>query len=170
MKPTLVNWKFWSFQRKSTRFCGFNHFQVLPTNEFFFYSLENFYLSYKHIDLIIWYLKWKLKKSGSYQFIYPCDFPITKKPSEVRMGKGKGAIDQWAMPIKKGLIFFKLSLKNPTLIKVVSSFFLKKLPFKCKYYFSKHKISELSTNSFLYKNESFSLYETKLKKNDICWF
>lgn len=34
--------------------------------------------------------------------------PITKKPAEVRMGKGKGAPDQWVAVVKPGRILFEL--------------------------------------------------------------
>jgi len=39
--------------------------------------------------------------------IFP-DKPITKKPAEVRMGKGKGALDHWVAPIKPGRILFEI--------------------------------------------------------------
>ena len=39
--------------------------------------------------------------------IFP-DKPITKKPQEVRMGKGKGALDHWVAVIKPGKIMFEL--------------------------------------------------------------
>ncbi len=39
--------------------------------------------------------------------IFP-DKPITKKPQEVRMGKGKGALDHWVAVIKPGRIMFEI--------------------------------------------------------------
>lgn len=39
--------------------------------------------------------------------IFP-DKPITKKPQEVRMGKGKGALDHWVAQVKPGRIMFEL--------------------------------------------------------------
>lgn len=39
--------------------------------------------------------------------IFP-DKPITAKPLEVRMGKGKGALDHWVCPIKPGRILFEM--------------------------------------------------------------
>ena len=38
--------------------------------------------------------------------IFP-DKPITKKPAEVRMGKGKGAPEYWVAPVKPGRILFE---------------------------------------------------------------
>ncbi|MBJ7448771.1 MAG: 50S ribosomal protein L16 [Parachlamydiales bacterium] len=39
--------------------------------------------------------------------IFP-DKPITKKPAEVRMGKGKGALDHWVAVVKPGRILFEV--------------------------------------------------------------
>ena len=39
--------------------------------------------------------------------IFP-DVPVTSKPTEVRMGKGKGAVDYWACRVKPGRIMFEL--------------------------------------------------------------
>jgi large subunit ribosomal protein L16 len=36
------------------------------------------------------------------------DKPITKKPAETRMGKGKGAPDQWVVVIRPGKILFEM--------------------------------------------------------------
>lgn len=39
--------------------------------------------------------------------IFP-DKPISKKPAETRMGKGKGAPDQWVAPVRPGRILFEV--------------------------------------------------------------
>ncbi|MCX7954970.1 MAG: 50S ribosomal protein L16 [Bacteroidales bacterium] len=40
--------------------------------------------------------------------IFP-DKPITRKPNEVRMGKGKGAVEGWGSPVKPGRVLFEVS-------------------------------------------------------------
>ncbi len=40
--------------------------------------------------------------------IFP-DKPITKKPAEVRMGKGKGAPEYWVAPVTPGTVLFEIS-------------------------------------------------------------
>jgi large subunit ribosomal protein L16 len=40
--------------------------------------------------------------------IFP-DKPVTKKPAETRMGKGKGSVDHWVAVVKPGRILFELS-------------------------------------------------------------
>src|ERR687891_627505 len=39
--------------------------------------------------------------------IFP-DVPVTKKPAEVRMGKGKGSVEYWVAPVKAGRIMFEI--------------------------------------------------------------
>ena len=49
-----------------------------------------------------------LKRGGKVWIrIFP-DKPITKKPAEVRMGKGKGALESWVAVIKPGRILFEM--------------------------------------------------------------
>ncbi len=50
----------------------------------------------------------EMKRAGTvYIRIFP-DKPITRKPAEVRMGKGKGSIDHWVAPVRPGRILFEI--------------------------------------------------------------
>ena len=50
----------------------------------------------------------EMKRAGMvYIRIFP-DKPITKKPAEVRMGKGKGSVDHWVAPVRPGRILFEI--------------------------------------------------------------
>jgi large subunit ribosomal protein L16 len=59
---------------------------------------------------------------------YP-NYPRTAKPKEVRMGRGKGAVDHWLCFVKPGKILFEVTSKNPALVQEVLLFTLQKLPF-----------------------------------------
>ena len=51
----------------------------------------------------------EMKRGGKVWIrIFP-DKPITKKPAETRMGKGKGAVDHWVAVVKPGRIIFEVS-------------------------------------------------------------
>jgi len=53
-----------------------------------------------------------LKKQGRLKInVFP-DTPITKKPLEVRMGKGKGSVNHWIFKVKAGMILFEVQLKS----------------------------------------------------------
>jgi len=71
-------------------------------------ALEPTWLDAKVIEAARVAINRKLDRKGNVWIrIFP-DKPITKKPSEVRMGKGKGAPDHWAAVIKPGMILFEV--------------------------------------------------------------
>jgi large subunit ribosomal protein L16 len=49
-----------------------------------------------------------LKRAGRVWIrIFP-DVPVSKKPAEVRMGKGKGSVEYWVAPVKAGRVMFEI--------------------------------------------------------------
>lgn len=71
-------------------------------------ALEPVWLQARHIEAARVAINRKLERKGNVWIrIFP-DKPITKKPAEVRMGKGKGAPDHWAAVIKPGMILFEI--------------------------------------------------------------
>jgi large subunit ribosomal protein L16 len=64
--------------------------------------------------------------------IFP-DKPITKKPLEVRMGKGKGAPEYWVAVIKPGTILFESAGVNPQLAQEALRLAAQKLPVRTKF-------------------------------------
>jgi large subunit ribosomal protein L16 len=46
--------------------------------------------------------------------VFP-DKPVSKKPAEVRMGKGKGSVEYWVAPVKPGRIMFEIDGVPPEL-------------------------------------------------------
>src|SRR6476469_6512603 len=54
----------------------------------------------------------EMKRAGRVWIrVFP-DLPVTSKPTEVRMGKGKGAVDYWAARVKPGRIMFEIDGVN----------------------------------------------------------
>ena len=68
--------------------------------------------------------------------IFP-DKPITKKPLEVRMGKGKGAVDHWAAVVKPGRVLFEVSGVPFEVAKEALRLAAQKLPVKTKFIVSR---------------------------------
>lgn len=64
--------------------------------------------------------------------IFP-DKPITKKPLEVRMGKGKGAVEYWAAIVKPGRIMFEVGGVPLNVAKEALRLAAQKLPVKTKF-------------------------------------
>ena len=63
--------------------------------------------------------------------IFP-DVPVSKKPAEVRMGKGKGAIEYWVCRVKPGRIMFELDGVKPEMAMECMRLASAKLPVKAK--------------------------------------
>jgi large subunit ribosomal protein L16 len=64
--------------------------------------------------------------------IFP-DKPVTKKPLEVRMGKGKGNVEYWAAVIKPGRMLFEIDGVSLEIAKEALRLAAQKLPVKTKF-------------------------------------
>lgn len=75
----------------------------------------------------------RMKREGQVWIrIFP-DTPITNKPAEVRMGKGKGALDHWVCKIKPGRILYEIDGVDMDTAKEALRLGAQKLPMKCKF-------------------------------------
>lgn len=63
--------------------------------------------------------------------VFP-DTPVTSKPTEVRMGKGKGSIDFWAAKVKPGRIMFEIDGVGEVVAREALRLAAMKLPIKTK--------------------------------------
>ena len=64
--------------------------------------------------------------------IFP-DKPITSKPAEVRMGKGKGALSHWVAPVKPGRVMFEADGVPLEVAREAMRLAAQKLPVKTKF-------------------------------------
>jgi len=63
--------------------------------------------------------------------IFP-DVPVSKKPTEVRMGKGKGSVEYWAAKVKPGRIMFEIDGVTDEVAVEALRLAAMKLPVKCR--------------------------------------
>lgn len=64
--------------------------------------------------------------------IFP-DRPLTVKPAETRMGKGKGSPEHWVAVVKPGRVMFELSGVTEEIAREAMRLAAHKLPIKCKF-------------------------------------
>lgn len=64
--------------------------------------------------------------------IFP-DKPVTKKPAETRMGKGKGSPEYWVAVVKPGRVLFEMSGVSEEVAREAMRLAMHKLPIKCKF-------------------------------------
>ena len=63
---------------------------------------------------------------------YP-DKPVTKKPAETRMGKGKGMVESWVSVVKRGKILFEIEGLPEELAKESMRLAASKIPFRTRF-------------------------------------
>ena len=64
--------------------------------------------------------------------IFP-DVPVSKKPTEVRMGKGKGSPEYWMCRVKPGRVMFELDGVAPDIAREALMLAAAKMPIRCKF-------------------------------------
>ena len=72
-------------------------------------SLDNGRISAKQIETVRQAVQRKIKPFGKIWVRVFAHIPVSSKPSEVRMGKGKGNFSYWSGIVKKGQILFEIS-------------------------------------------------------------
>jgi len=96
-------------------------------------SLEPGWITSRQLEAARIAMTRAMKREGQVWIrIFP-DKPITKKPAEVRMGKGKGAPEYWVAVIKPGTILFESDGVNTELAKEALRLAAQKLPVKTKF-------------------------------------
>ena len=96
-------------------------------------SLEAGWITSRQIEAARIAVTRKMKREGQVWIrIFP-DKPITKKPAEVRMGKGKGAPEYWVAVVKPGTIMFEAGGVTTELAKEALRLAAQKLPVRTKF-------------------------------------
>lgn len=127
MKPQ--SWKFSKAQKGRVSPLFFTK-QTLNFGQYGILALQPIRLKNSTISAVEFALKRILKPHGRLWIrIYP-HFPVTSKPTEVRMGKGKGAISYWMASIRPGIILFEFSCSSFILAQKIHKLVNSKLPIK----------------------------------------
>jgi large subunit ribosomal protein L16 len=96
-------------------------------------ALDSHWITDRQIESARQAMTRHMKREGSVWIrIFP-DKPITRKPAEVRMGKGKGAPDHWAAVVKPGRILFEADGVSAQVAKEAFELAAQKLPIKTKF-------------------------------------
>ena len=96
-------------------------------------SLDSVWLTNRQIESARQALTRHMKREGNVWIrIFP-DKAITKKPAEVRMGKGKGNLEYWAAVVKPGRILFEVDGVDEKVARASLALAAGKLPIKTKF-------------------------------------
>jgi len=96
-------------------------------------SLDEGFLTARQIEAARIAVTRYMKREGKVWIrVFP-DKPMTSKPAEVRMGKGKGALDHWVAVIRPGRVLFEADGVSFDVAKEAMRLAAQKLPFKTKF-------------------------------------
>ncbi|OKL46026.1 50S ribosomal protein L16 [Boudabousia marimammalium] len=96
-------------------------------------ALEPAYVTNRQIEAARIAMTRHIKRGGKVWInIFP-DRPLTKKPAETRMGKGKGSVEWWVANVKPGRILFELGGVPESLAREAMSRAMHKLPMKTRF-------------------------------------
>ena len=105
----------------------------LSFGDFGLKSLECGWLSAREIEAGRVAMTRFIKRGGKiWVRVFPWK-PITKKPAETRMGKGKGAPEAWVDVVKPGRIIYEMECVSPEIAKEAMRLASHKLSLKCRF-------------------------------------
>ena len=115
---------------------------VIANGSFAIKTLQSTWLTGRQIEAARQAVTRHMKREGQIWIrVFP-DKPITKKPAEVRMGKGKGAPEYWVAVVKPGTILFEAGGVTRELAKEALRLAQQKLPMSTKFSVRKDYIGE----------------------------
>lgn len=104
----------------------------LEFGEYGLQAIEPSWVTAQQIEAVRVTLSRKLKKIGKlYIRLFP-DKPVTKKPAETRMGKGKGNVEFWVSVVKRERVMFEISGLDEVSAKLALKAAAYKLPMKTR--------------------------------------
>jgi large subunit ribosomal protein L16 len=110
--------------------------------EFGLQALEPAWITSRQIEAARRAIVRHVRRRGKYWIrIFP-DKPVTAKPAETRMGKGKGAVDHWVAVVKPGRVLFELAGVSEEQAKEAMRLAESKLPIKCQFVVRQDLIGE----------------------------
>ena len=129
LSPKRVKWR---KQHKGRMKGKANRGNSITFGEFAIQATTCGYITNRQIEAARIAMTRKIKRGGNVWIkIFP-DKSLTRKPAEVRMGKGKGSPDKWVAVIKPGRVLFEISHEDVELSKSALKLAMYKLPVKTR--------------------------------------
>ena len=96
-------------------------------------AVEPAWLTAQQIEAMRVTLSRALRKAGTFYLRVFADKPITAKPAETRMGKGKGAVDKWVAVAKRGRVLCEVAGVDSARAREILKHVSHKLPLKARF-------------------------------------
>jgi len=96
-------------------------------------ALGTAYLTARQIEAARIAMTRYVKRGGKVWIrVFP-DKPVSKKPAETRMGKGKGNPEAWVAPVKRGRMLYEMEGVDPEIAREAMRLAAHKLPIPCRF-------------------------------------
>ena len=110
-----------------------NRGNTISHGEFGLVAMEPAWITNRQIEAARIAMTRYIKRGGKVWIkIFP-DKPITARPADTRMGKGKGNVDYWVAVVKPGRVMFELGGVDEAIAREALRLAANKLPVKCKF-------------------------------------
>ena len=130
LAPKRIKWR---KQQKGRMRGRANRGNSVAFGEFGLQSLDRAWITSRQIEAARVAMTRHIKRGGKvFIRLFP-DKPISKKPAETRMGKGKGAPEYWVAVVKPGRILFEIEGVSEKLAREALRLADNKLPMKTKF-------------------------------------
>lgn len=114
MKSAPPETKFKKYHKQKIRLTSsLRHNKKTNLGEFGLRAIESGRLAKRHLEALRRTIRRYVKKSGKIWFVGGALYPVTAKPQEIRMGKGKGNTAYWVRPTRAGSLV--VSFRGPNL-------------------------------------------------------
>ena len=110
-----------------------NRGNYVSFGEYGLMAMEPAWVSNRQIESARVAITRHIKRGGKVWIRLFPDKPITKKPAETRMGKGKGNPEGWVAVVKPGRIMFELEGVTEAMAREAMALGAAKLPIKCRF-------------------------------------
>lgn len=129
LSPKRVKWR---KQHKGRMKGAANRGNTITFGDFAIQATTCGYITNRQIEAARIAMTRQIKRGGNVWIkIFP-DKSLTKKPAEVRMGKGKGSPDKWVAVIKPGRVLFEIAHEDVELSMAALKLAMYKLPVKTR--------------------------------------
>ena len=106
---------------------------TLAFGDFGLQAIGTAYLTARQIEAARIAMTRHVKRGGKVWIrIFP-DKPLTRKPAETRMGKGKGNPEMWVAPVKRGRMLYEMEGVEPNVAREAMRLAAHKLPIPCRF-------------------------------------
>jgi large subunit ribosomal protein L16 len=107
--------------------------RTVAFGEYGLQAQEPAWITAQQLEAVRVTLSRKLKKEGTFYLRAFPDKPVTKKPAETRMGKGKGAVEKWVAVVKRGRVICEIVGVDESSARELLKLAAYKLPVKTKF-------------------------------------